>query len=256
MGIGGMRMLAEKNRPLAIVTGGGKGIGQAICLALAQECGMVVVTDISADLAMQTVEIIGVDRSDGVAVDVSSEEAIMRLYSDVMHRFGGIDILVNNAGIFYDTAPLDIGTEEWDRVMAVNARGTFLMSREALKFMTKAGRGRIVNVASTAGKTGGNLKSGVHYAASKAAVICITKSLARYAAPYKVNVNAVCPGPTETDLTQSWGSEANREIAEQIPWREFGKPADVANAVAFLASERARYITGEILNVSGGIVMD
>ncbi len=171
--------------------------------------------------------------------------------------FGGrpVDVLVNNAGICPTTPVLDIRAAEWDRVLAVNLRGTFLMSREALRRMRTRAAGRIVSIASAAAKLGG-LTAGAHYAASKAGVIALTKSLALAAAPSKVNVNAVCPGPTTTDMTDAWGTETNRAFAEKIPWKEYGKPQDVAEAVAFLASDRARYITGEVLDVNGGLVMD
>jgi len=121
--------------------------------------------------------------------------------------------------------------------------------------MGTRGTGKIVSIASAAAKLGG-LTAGAHYAASKAGVIALTKSLALAAAPHKVNVNAVCPGPTTTDMTDAWGTETNRAFAERIPWKEYGRPQDIAEAVAFLASDRARYITGEVLDVNGGLVMD
>jgi NAD(P)-dependent dehydrogenase (short-subunit alcohol dehydrogenase family) len=248
-------MANRSGEPVAIVTGGAKGIGRAICIALARDGARVVVADIDIDYAHRTACEVG-PLAMAVQLDVSSEDSVRAAYSLVRDRLGRVDILVSNAGIFDATDPLEITCQEWNRVMGVNALGTFLMCREALPSMKEAGCGRIVNIASTAGKTGGAARAGVHYAASKAAVICMTKSLARYAASFKVNVNAVCPGPTETDLTQAWGEETNADIAKQIPWQELGKPADVAEAVAFLASDKARYITGEILNVSGGLVMD
>jgi len=129
------------------------------------------------------------------------------------------------------------------------------MSRETLKRMKERGSGRIVNIASAAAKLGG-LTAGAHYAASKAGVIALSKSLALTGAPCHVNVNVVCPGPTSTDMTDAWGEETNRAFAEKIPWKEYGTAQDIAEAVAFLASDRARYITGEVLDVNGGLVMD
>jgi 3-oxoacyl-[acyl-carrier protein] reductase len=162
---------------------------------------------------------------------------------------------VNNAGIFKMTPILEIELDEWERIMAVNLRGTFLMSREAFRIMKEQRSGTIISIASAAGKIGG-LVAGAHYAASKAGIICFTKSLALQAAMYRINVNAVCPGPTKTEMTADWGEEVNRAVAEKIPWKEYGRPEDVAEAVGFLASDRARYITGEILDVNGGFVMD
>jgi 3-oxoacyl-[acyl-carrier protein] reductase len=193
-------------------------------------------------------------------LDVSDEAGVEGLYASLDATgspFGGrpVDVLVNNAGICPTTPVVDIRAEEWDRVLAVNLRGTFLMSREALRRMRTRGAGKIVSIASAAAKLGG-LTAGAHYAASKAGVIALTKSLALAAAAHKVNVNAVCPGPTSTDMTDAWGTETNRAFAEKIPWKEYGKPQDIAEAVAFLASDRARYITGEVLDVNGGLVMD
>ena len=168
---------------------------------------------------------------------------------------GRVDILVNNAGICPTTAIVDIRAAEWDRVLAVNLRGTFLMSREAFRLMKERHAGKIVSIASAAAKSGG-LTAGAHYAASKAGVVAFTKSLALAGAPFKVNVNAVCPGPIATDMTEAWGADTNRAFAEKIPWKEYGQPQDIAEAVAFLASDRARYITGEVLDVNGGLIMD
>jgi NAD(P)-dependent dehydrogenase (short-subunit alcohol dehydrogenase family) len=245
---------------LAIVTGGARGIGRAICLALARDGADVAVVDLDAAGAEETARLV---REAGRAAhpftaDVSSEPVVERLFAEILSAFGsgrGVDILVNNAGICPTTPVLKIRAAEWDKVLAVNLRGTFLMAREALQRMEERGRGRIVSIASAAAKTGG-LTAGAHYSASKAGVIALTKSLALAAAPYRVNVNAVCPGPTATDMTDAWGAETNRAFAEKIPWKEYGMPQDIAEAVAFLASDRARYITGEVLDVNGGLVMD
>ena len=248
-------MGAELEGRVAVVTGGAQGIGRAICLTLAREGADIVIADVNLAGATETAAMI-----DGVEVlvaetDVSSEHSVQELFSLVTQRFGRLDILVNNAGICRMIPILDIEVAEWDRIVAVNLRGTFLMSREAFKLMKEAGCGKIINLGSAAAKIGG-LAAGAHYSASKAGVVCFTKSLALQAAPYKINVNAVAPGPTETELTEAWGEETNVAFAARIPWKEYGRPQDVAEAVAFLASEKSRYITGEIIDVNGGLVMD
>jgi NAD(P)-dependent dehydrogenase (short-subunit alcohol dehydrogenase family) len=241
----------------AVVTGGARGIGRAICLALARDGADVAVVDLDLSGAEETAELVGKAgrRAHAFRVDVSDEAAVERLYGDLTTGFGNVDILVNNAGICPTTPVLDIRAAEWDRVLGVNLRSTFLMSREAFRLMRDRRAGKIVSIASAAAKLGG-LTAGSHYAASKAGVITFTKSLALAAAPFKVNVNAVCPGPTATPMTDAWGTETNIAFAEKIPWKEYGRPEDVADAVAFLASDRARYITGEVLDVNGGLVMD
>lgn len=240
---------------VAIVTGGGKGIGRAICLALAERGARVVVADVDAVSGRETAGLMTPGQGVCVETDVSSEASVQALFADVRQRFGRLDIAVSNAGIFRTALIQAITADEWDRVMAVNARGTFLVGREAFNFMRGQRSGRIINIASTAGKTGGSLAQ-AHYAASKAAIICFTKSLAREAAPYHINVNAVAPGPTATEITERWSPQDRAAYAAAIPWQEFAQPQDVAEAVAFLASDQARYITGEVLDVNGGLVMD
>lgn len=248
-------MASEFKGQIAIVTGGARGIGRAISITLADRGANVVVADIDLNGARKAVAMMKGRQNLCVQTDISSETSIKQLYKLVMERFGKVDIVVNNAGIFRPTPVLDIDVAEWDAVMAVNLRGTFLMSREALKIMKAQKSGKIINIASMSGKTGGTV-AGAHYAASKAGVICLTKSFAKQAALYKVNVNAITPGLIKSDLTEAWGAKTNRSLADGVPLKEFGQPQDVAEAVAFLASDKARYIVGEILDVNGGILMD
>jgi len=249
-----MQNLPLKDR-VAIVTGGSRGIGRAICQVLGRDGASVVIADIDVDGAKVSASMMDGRPTLAVAADVSSEQSVRQLYSQVRDSFGRVDILVNNAGIFKMTPILEIELDEWERIMAINLRGTFLMSREAFRIMKEQQSGNIVSIASAAGKIGG-LVAGAHYSASKAGVICFTKSLALQAAAYNIRVNAVCPGPTKTGLTADWGEEMNRAVAEEIPLKGYAQPEDVAEAVAFLLSDRARYITGEILDVNGGLVMD
>ncbi len=241
---------------VALVTGAARGIGRAVALALARDGADVVVVDLNMAGAEETAALVSGTRAVAAQADVSSEDSVVALYSTVLAEFGRLDILVNNAGIFKMTDPLDIKAEEWDQIMAVNARGTFLMCREAMRHMKSTGRGTIINIASTAGKSGGSVMAGIHYAASKAAVICMTKSLAKYGAAQRIRVNAVAPGPTVTEMTAAWGEDANAKIAEAIPLGRYGDPEEIAEAVAFLASDKASWITGEIIDVNGGLIMD
>ena len=248
-------------RPLdgrtALVTGGARGIGKSICQMLAADGATVYVADLNIEVAECTAAEIrdsGLQAS-AAEVDVADEASVKALYQAILGKSGRVDILVNNAGICRMIPILDIEVEEWDRIVGVNLRGTFLMSREAFRVMIEQGSGSIISIASAAAKIGG-LAAGAHYSASKAGVICFTKSLALQAAPYHINVNAVCPGPMATEMTDAWGEETNDAFKAKIPWKDYGRPEDVAGAVAYLASDRARYVTGEVLDVNGGLVMD
>jgi NAD(P)-dependent dehydrogenase (short-subunit alcohol dehydrogenase family) len=254
---------------VAVVTGGGGGIGKATARRLLCDGAQVVVADIDETAVFRAAQELvaegqvateGRPAAEGkkvqsVRLDVSDVEDIRRVLSEVVAQKGRIDILINAAGIDSLTAVPDITPEEWDRLLAVNLRSTFFCSQQALKSMCARGYGKIVNIASAAGKIGG-VAVGAHYSASKAAIICLTKSLALYAAPYRVNVNCVCPGPTATRMTDAWGESINTAFAEKIPFKRYGTAEEVAEAICFLVSDRAGYITGETMDVNGGLVMD
>lgn len=242
---------------LAIVTGGAQGIGKVVCLTLAREGADLAIGDMNLEGARQTVaEVRQLGRKAmAFQLDVADEKSVKSFYDSVLAEFGKVDILVNCAAICSLSPILDLDVAEWDRVLAVNLRGAFLMSREAFRLMKDHRQGKIIGLASAAAKLGG-VAVGAHYASSKAGVICLMKSLALQAAPYHIHVNVVCPGPIKSALTDAWGDEINTNFKARIPWKDYGEPQDVADAVAFLVSDRARYITGEILDVNGGLVMD
>jgi 3-oxoacyl-[acyl-carrier protein] reductase len=249
--------MTELGGSVAIITGAGGAIGEATARLFAKEGSTVVLADLRKEgieeIARQVRGTGG--KASAFTLDVSEEKDVVALVRSTVEEFGTVDILVNNAAISMTTPILDIEAADWDRVLAVNLRSVFLLSREAFRFMKTRGKGKIISMASASAKIGG-LVVGAHYAASKAGVICFTKSLALQAAPFGINVNAVCPGPTKTPMTDAWGEKANEEFAAKIPFRRYGEPREIAEAILFLASERSRYVTGEILDVNGGLIMD
>ena len=179
------------------------------------------------------------------------ESRIIYIYD----KFGRIDILVNCAGVTSLTSVLDLTSEEWDLVMNINLKSMFFCCKYVLKGMIKKKKGKIVNISSNAGKTGGEIV-GPHYSASKAGVLNLTISLAQFAAKYHINVNCVAPGPTGTSMTSEWDDSSLEVLKSKIPFSRFGKPEEVAEAIYFLSSNKSDYITGEIIDVNGGLLMD
>jgi 3-oxoacyl-[acyl-carrier protein] reductase len=240
---------------IALVTGGAQGIGKITALLLARNGADVAVSDINMEGALETVgEIEGLGRN-GLALesDVSNPADAERIVAKTVEQLGSIDILVNNAGITRDRLLLRMTEEDWDAVLNVNLKGTFNCTKAAVKHMVKRKSGRIVNIASVVGEMGNAGQA--NYAASKAGIIGLTKAIAREYAQRGISVNAIAPGYIETPMTEALPEKVKEQLKGQIPMARLGTPLDVANAIYFLVSDASSYITGQVLNVNGGIYM-
>jgi 2-hydroxycyclohexanecarboxyl-CoA dehydrogenase len=238
---------------IAIVTGAGRGIGEAIARKLTAEGATVVVTDVDEATAIQTADALGGD-SVGLHADVTSRDSVDAMVRQVMDRFGRIDVLVNNAGWDKGEAFLDSEPDTWDRIVQINLYGVFNTLKAVLPIMADQRYGKVVNLGSDAGRVGSSGEA--VYSAAKGGVIAFTKAMAREMARSEVNVNCVCPGPTDTALFASMGGDRLREaLVKAIPFRRLGQPEDVANTVAFLVSDEAAFLTGQTVSVSGGLTM-
>lgn len=241
---------------VAVVTGAGEGIGKTIAKALAREGVRVVVAEIDVRKGEKVAEKIKKDGGEATAfsVDISKKDQVEHLIQTIIREFGKIDILVNNAGICSLASLEDIKEKEWDQVLNVNLKGTFNCCQSAIKFMKKQKYGKIINIASVAGKDGGVVAP--HYSVSKAGIICLTKCFAKYGGEYGINVNTISPGPVETEMTKNWPDSLKRARLMQTPLGRFAQPEDIAEMAVFLASDAARHITGENIDINGGILMD
>jgi len=240
---------------VALVTGAAQGIGKAIALLLARNGADAIVSDINVEKAEETAKEI---RSIGpkamaVKVDVANLNDVERMVEGILEKLAKIDILVNNAGITRDKLILRMTEEDWDAVLSVNLKGTFNCTKAVIRHMAKQRSGKIVNIASVVGEMGNAGQA--NYSASKAGVIGLTKTIAREYAQRGINVNAIAPGYIETPMTEALPEKAKEELKKLIPMERLGKPEDVAEAVLFLVSEESSYITGQVLNVNGGIYM-
>ncbi len=243
---------------VAIVTGSGRGIGKAIAIALAEQGANIVINDINMEPALKTVNEVkkmGIQAL-FVKADVTNEEEVNNMVKTCMDTFGKVDIIVNNAGIVHTKSLKEITPKEWDLVMAVNLKGVFLCCKAVFPFMMDQKSGKIINIASVAGKRGGGLLGNSAYAASKGGVIAFTKGIAREGGKHGINVNAIAPAFTETDMTKDIDLEKKETIIKLVPLGRTGRPEDVAQAVCFLASSWSDYMTGEIMDVDGGLMMD
>jgi 3-oxoacyl-[acyl-carrier protein] reductase len=252
--------MPEKGQRTVVVTGGSRGIGRSICLALASPEAHIYFNyynpgdpEGEAAAAAETEKLIGGlgASSSSKSVNVASEDEVSEFFNDIISETGRIDVLVNNAGITRDSLLVRMKTNAWDDVIEVNLKGTFLCTRTAAKVMMKQRQGRIINIASIVGVIGNPGQA--NYVASKAGIIGLTKSAAKEMAPRGVTVNAVAPGFIETDMTAALPQNVKDAFLAQIPLGRAGQPEDVAASVAFLASDQASYLTGQVLHVSGGM---
>jgi len=242
---------------IAIVTGSARGIGKAIAIRFAREGAVVVINDVDLEKAEEVAHQIKSQRGRALVAkaDVSNHKEVENMINNVYSNFKRIDILVNNAGIIKRGSIEDHSYEDWNKVIAVNLRGTYNCSKAVVPIMKKQRYGKIVNISSIAGKVG-DIASAPSYGPSKGAINALTKSLARELAEYGIYVNAVAPHAIETEMSSEWSEEKRKEIIAQIPLRRLGRPEEVAAAVLFLASDEANFITGEILDINGGYLMD
>jgi 3-oxoacyl-[acyl-carrier protein] reductase len=252
--------MPEKGQRTVVVTGGSRGIGRAICLALAMPDTHIYFNYFNpgdpegeAAAAAQTEKLVAQSKAtaSSQSVNVASEDEVNGFFDTIISETGRIDILINNAGITRDSLLVRMKTKAWDDVIDVNLKGTFLCSRAAAKIMMKQREGRIINIASIVGVIGNPGQS--NYVASKAAIIGLTKAAAKELAPRGVTVNAVAPGFIETDMTAVLPQNVKDAFLAQIPLGRGGQPEDVAASVAFLASDSASYLTGQVIHVSGGM---
>jgi 3-oxoacyl-[acyl-carrier protein] reductase len=240
---------------IAVVTGSARGIGREIALKLAETGADVVVNDIestteSLENVVQEIKAFG-RKSLAVTADVSSSTDVNRMMETVINEFGKIDILVNNAGVTRDNLLMKMTDEEWDTVLNIDLKSAFLCTRAAIRHMLRQRSGRIISIASVVGMKGNAGQA--NYASAKAGIIGFTKSIAKEVGSRNFTVNAIAPGYIQTKMTEQLSDEQRQEMLKHIPLASLGTPHDVAEAVAFLASDEARYITGHVLNVDGGM---
>lgn len=243
---------------VVIVTGGGRGIGEAICTKLASEGAKVVVTDISLETAKVTAEKIISSGGEAIAIktDVTQLSDVTSMVKQAKEKYEKIDVLVNNAGWDKIEPFLQNGEETWDKVIAINLRGVFNTCYSVLPIMIEQGFGKVINIGSDAGRVGSTGEA--VYSAAKGGVIAFSKTIAREMARHKINVNVVCPGPANTPLFQEIvkdNPKISTALEKAIPFRRLAEPEDIANAVCYFSSDEASFVTGQTLSVSGGLTM-
>ena len=245
----------ELKDKVALVTGGGQGIGRVIGGNLAKSGAHVIFGDINLENAEKSAKAILANGGSASAIllNVADPENVKEVFDLIAKEFKPLDILVNNAGITKDGLFVRMKEDDWDRVLAVNLKGSFLCGQQAAKQMMKQRQGTIVNIASIVGVMGNAGQA--NYSASKAGLIGLTKTMARELAPRNITVNAIAPGFIDTEMTRVLDEKIRDKLIEQIPLSRLGLPDDIAHSVAFLVSDRSNYITGQVINVNGGMLM-
>ncbi len=247
------RISTDLNGQVAIVTGAARGLGLSVARSLAEAGAKVALVDVNADLlkeAEEKVRAVG-GEAHAFSCDVTDSQRVNQVVEEVVAKWKRLDILVNNAGITRDTLIMRMKDDQWDAVIGINLRGTFLFTRAAARPMMKGQRGRIINMASVSGLTGNPGQA--NYSASKSGVIGLTRTVAKELAGRNITVNAVAPGFIATEMTAALGEEILEQVKARIPLGRLGDPQDVADAVLFLASDAAAFITGHVLTVDGGL---
>ena len=250
-------MAPQMKGKVAMITGSARGIGEAMARLFSSNGAAVALADVDLNRAAKVAQEITESGGEAIAVklNVASRKDVEAMIGETVKTHGRIDILINNAAINYSTPVEEVTDEDWDSILAVNVKGVYNCSRSVISTMNRNNWGRIINISSSAGKMGGPVSS-IHYSASKAAVICMTKSFARHLASTTITVNSIAPGAVATDMAKLLSEEARQRAIEAIPLRRFAHPSEIAHVAMFLCSEEASYITGEILDVNGGTVMD
>lgn len=246
-----------ESKRIVVVTGGSRGIGRAVCLRFARDDASIIFVhydpdDLKANETLGLLDKMGVEAK-AEKLDVSSFEAVEEFFKEVVREFGRVDVLVNNAGITRDTFLMRMSVDQWDEVLTVNLRSVFNCTKAVVRSMIRERSGRIVNISSLVGQIGNSGQA--NYAASKAGILGFTKSVAKELATRGITVNAVAPGFIDTEMTEKLPDKAKEAFLTQIPMGRIGKPGEVAEAVYWLASQGATYITGQVIHVNGGLYM-
>ena len=246
----------ELKNKIAIITGGSGDIGTATVLKFIEEGSSgVIIADLDinrAERIIKNIKLHSFYNCVAFKTDVSNYNDIKNLFKFTLDTFGTINILVNCAGICPIASLEEIGEKEWDNVMDINLKSTYLCSREAIAIMKEKRSGKIINVSSVAGRMGG-IATGINYATSKGGIITLTMSLAKICGTYNINVNCVAPGTIDSEMTKTWNNDKKQDILRNIPLGRFGTSEDVANVITFLASEKSNYMSGAVVDVNGGL---